>query len=274
MRDVLKGVGVWAAWLGLVLALPVLAESPVESGKVFSGDEGIRVVVVPLKPASDKKAIVSVSGTQSEFDGKAQLCEVVSAGGSDTDYKTTWQGRPFTLLVVREQYGSKEYRLGVPGKRDSLRVSFNDKATQELKAEEVYALHLKQSKDGTLAAMQKFDRKAAEGKQEAQLGEKLERLNKACETKLSIKVNWSSITDDVLKSTSIASYCGNVLDGLRGLCSSKVGKETVAKKVASVDCQFGAALDVTLKGTALTLTTAKDAPNQEDFIKTSLEKKL
>ncbi len=187
---------------------------------MFSGDEGIRVVVVPLKPASDNKAIVSISGTGSEFDGKAQLCEVLSSS-TGTDYKTTWQGRVFTVLVVREQWGTKEYRLGVPGKRDSLRLRFNDKATQELKAEDVYALHIKQSKDGTLATMQKFDRKAAEDKQETQLGEKLERLNKACESKISVKVNWPSITDDVLKSTSIASYCGNVLDGLRGLCSSK-----------------------------------------------------
>ena len=51
-------------------ATPGLAAAPVEAGKVYSGSDGEEVAVVPLAPRSEKKFIIRVKGTGSEFDGK------------------------------------------------------------------------------------------------------------------------------------------------------------------------------------------------------------
>lgn len=257
--------------LGILAPQLVRAEAPIEGGKVFAGPEGVRVEVVLLKPKADNKAIVSVKGSDSEFDGIAQLVDVTNNGN---DYTTLFHGRKYAVLVARENWGYRQYALSVPGKRDGLRVAYDEEATKKLKAEDVYALYKKQEGDGTLAALQKFDRKGEEAKHEKQLAELVDRMNAACGAKVVAKIAWASIPDDAVKSLSISSYCGSVLDSARDLCASKAGKDAVSKKVTAYSCQFGTALDLSLKDSTLTYTTFKDAPNQRDFTKAALEKKL
>lgn len=257
--------------LGILAPQLARADAPIEAGKVYTGAEGVRVAVVPLKPKSDNRAIVSVSGTDSEFDGVAQLVEVVNSGN---DFTTLFHGRKYAVLVARENWGYRQYSLSVPGKRDGLRVSYDEEATKKLKADDVYALYKKQEGDGTLAALQKFDRKGEEAKQEKQLAESVDKMNAACGAKVAAKIAWASVPDDAVKSLSISGYCSSVLDSARDLCASKAGKDAVSKKVTTYNCQFGTALDLTLKDSTLTYTTFKDAPNQGDFTKAALEKKL
>src|SRR5512132_4125274 len=72
---------------------PALAESPIEPGKVFVGAEGLTVAIVPLRPKTDNKVLIQITGSGSEFDGKVIPHTVKVMGERNTNFETKWHGR-------------------------------------------------------------------------------------------------------------------------------------------------------------------------------------
>ncbi len=269
MRGILATVIVVAALGGA----PARAAAPVEAGKVFSGPEGERVAVVPLSPVESKKALLHVQGTDSELDGKVLPYEVHESG-DDVRYTTQRQGRGYSTLVVRSSGGRRRYTLYVPNRRDGITVSFDEARTNTLKAEEVYALHQKQQADGTLTRLMAFDRKGEMAGAEQTLAESVKSLNAACGTSVKATIDWSSISDELLKTYSIPSYCGSPLESLSKLCASAEGKKAIQAQAREFTCRFGDALKLEVQAGRVSWTTAKDAANQEEFATKYLEENL
>jgi hypothetical protein len=242
-----------------------LAASPVEAGKVFVGPEGEEVAVVPLAPRSNKKYLLRVQGTGSEIDGKVlpfELNDSSSMSSEQHSYKTQWRGRGYTVLYMR----NSKYELYVPGRSKEIRVTFDEKRSKALDAEDVYDLHQKQKKDGTVAKLMAFDRKGEIAKQEKDYVTHVQDANTACGTSLSAAIDWTSINDEQLKELSISSYCEAPLASLKQLCTvSNVAKQTVKEKLKQVSCRFGDALEPKVEGDKLIWTTSRDASNQQEF---------
>ncbi|WP_233166321.1 hypothetical protein [Archangium sp. Cb G35] len=251
--------------VGVVSSVPARAAAPVEAGKVFSGREGELVAVVPLSPVENKKALLRVQGTGSELDGKALPYDVKETGDY-VYYTTEIRGRSFSTLIARPASGgTRSYTLNLPGKRDGISVSYDDDRTKSLKGEEVYALHQKQKADGTLTRLMAFDRKAEMAEAEASLAEPVKSMNTACGTSVKVAIDWNSISDELIKSYSIASYCESPFDALESLCATAEGKKAIQTHVKEVSCRFGDALKLEVQAGRVAWTTAKDASNQETF---------
>ncbi|HEX8704195.1 MAG TPA: hypothetical protein VF815_35510 [Myxococcaceae bacterium] len=252
------------------------AAAPVGAGKVFSGPEGESVAVIPLNQADaqgKKQFLLLVQGTGSEFDGKA-LLHTLYEFDKHANYLTQYRGEDYVTLAMRDR-GSKSYELNAPGMKDGLRVSFDEKRTQSLKGDEVYSLHQKQKSDGTLNKLSAFNRKERETEQNQGLAEEVKAMNAACGTQVTATVDWKSVTDDVIKKYSIASYCGSPLTALRSLCeSASVAKKIISAKVKKVSCQFGPELKLEMQGDTAHWTTAADAGNQDEFARKFFEKNL
>ena len=80
------------------------AGTDVGNGKVYVGENGVIVTVVPSKtsgPPGDHKVLVAVAGTGSPFDGKV-LPHDVTDDGERTNYETTYHGRRWITLAVRD----------------------------------------------------------------------------------------------------------------------------------------------------------------------------
>ncbi|WP_246356917.1 hypothetical protein [Pyxidicoccus fallax] len=246
-------------------AAPALAGAPVEAGKVYSGTEGEEVAVVPLTPRTDKKFIIRVRGTGSEFDGLVfpyELNDWSTSSTTQLNYKTQWHGRGYTALHVRDQ----RYELYVPGRQQAIRLTYDEKKTQSLKADEVYSQYQKLQKDGTLAKLMAFDRKGEAARHDKAYAEVLHEMNTACGTSVAASIDWSSVTDDHLKELSISSYCEPPLSALKGLCAvSNIAKQTVREKVKQVSCRFGDGQEPKLEADRVIWMTHKDASNQETF---------
>jgi hypothetical protein len=263
------------AWLALAVVWmsSAWAASPVEAGKVYSGDEGVEVSIVPLAPRSKNKAIILIKGTDSELDGKALLHDVETSGDR-VDYRTTVHGRGYVSVFVRSSWGGRGFSLAVPGRRSDISLGFDEQKTKALRPEDVYALYEKQTKDGSTAAFQAFDRKGEEGRHDKDYAAALESMNKACGTKTSGNIDWKSVSDDLLKGYSIASYCANPVTALQRLCASSGAKKVIQEKVKKVSCQFGKEMKLEVKAGAVAWTTEKDAANQEEFATKYFEKNL
>ncbi len=266
--------------LAMVVALaalgtsPAQAAAPVEAGKVFSGPEGEEVALVPLTPREDKKFLVRVQGTGSEFDGKVlphEAYDLSSGGTVRMNYTTERQGRSYATLVMR----GSSYELFVPGRSGGIHVKYDEARTQKLKAEDVYAQHQKQQKDGTLAKLMAFDRKAEQAHHDSAYAEQLKGLNTSCGTAVAGSIDWSSIPEELLKTHSISSFCEPPLHSLRKLCDiSNEAKRTVQAKVKQIDCRFGPALEPRVEASRVVWTTATDAANQDEFATTFFKKNL
>ncbi|MCE9672022.1 hypothetical protein LY474_29870 [Myxococcus stipitatus] len=243
-----------------------MAGAPVEAGKVYSGPEGEEVAVIPLTPRDAKKYLLRVKGTGSPIDGKVLPYELKDYSTSSTlqhNYVTQWGGRGYTVLHVR----NTNYELYVPGRNSKeIDVSFDEKRTQALKAEEVYKEHQKQDADGTLKKLMAFDRPGESARHDKEFAELLRTMNAACGSTVSAAIDWKSVTDDQLKELSISGYCEAPLESLKQLCTqSDVAKKTVQARVKQISCRFGDSLDPKLDADRLVWTTYRDASNQQDF---------
>ncbi|WP_257449002.1 hypothetical protein [Archangium lipolyticum] len=250
--------------------------APIGAGKVFSGPQGEEVAVIPLLPEQENKALVYVQGTGSEFDGKALLHEHSASDGKE-DYTTTLRGSDYRTLIVRSRNGTRNHLLSVPGRNDSITVSYDEPRTQALMAADIYfiySMYEKQKADGTLARLAAFDRPGTMAGHDQSLAETLKSMNKTCGTSVTASIVWDSISDDLLKTYSIASFCENPLTALEKLCDTNVGKRIIREKVRQVRCQFGDAMKLSIDAGQVTWTTQQDASNQEDFAIQYFEKNL
>ncbi|MBJ6762442.1 hypothetical protein JGU66_16855 [Myxococcaceae bacterium JPH2] len=262
MRNILAII-VTLATLG---AVPALAGAPVEAGKVYVGSEGAAVTVVPLTPREGKKYLVRVEGTGSEFDGlvlPATVNDWSSSSSVRMNYVTQYHGRDYAVVVV----SGSSTELYVPGRRSNgIGVRYDAKRTESLKSDDVYSQFQKLEKAGTLAKLMAFDRKAEMTRHDGEYAEKLKAMNASCGTQVAGTLDWSSVSDDLIKEYSISGFCEAPLASLRALCDiSEEARRTVKAKVKQVDCRFGASVDPKLEADRLIWTTAKDASNQEEF---------
>jgi hypothetical protein len=236
-----------------------------EGGKVYSGDEGVQAAIVFLRPRSDAKALVQISGTNGVFDGKARLHRV-SDEGSRTNYIGRYRGRDFYTVQVR----NGQYQLWTPERNEAIALKYDEAKSKALDAEAVFAAYRKQTQDGSLAALERFDREQRIKDAEKRLGESAAETNKACGGKLAVSVDWSSVSDELLGSLSIPSFCGAPLTVMRSLCESAAGRAELAT-VRKLDCRFAADLALERKGDVLAWSTANEGANQEELVRTQLE---
>jgi hypothetical protein len=268
-------IGAWSASLLLLMlsAGGARAGTDVGNGKVYIGPNGVTVTVVPSKTAGapgDHKVLVAVAGTGSPFDGKV-LPHDVTDDGERINYETSYHGRRWITLAVREQAMS----LNVPGRHDSTRVRFDEKKTAALKPDPLYAAYAQQQADGSLKALMAFDRKAEIAQRDKEMQESAGGMAKVCGSQPAVEVDWASFSDDDIKEISISSYCGEPLETMRRMCDgSNEAKKTFAAKIKTFSCALGKSMQFELAGTTLTWTTARSATNIAEFTRAYLEKKL
>jgi hypothetical protein len=263
--------------MGLALVLAAIAagraqaEGPVEPGKVFVGPEGLAVTIVPLTPRADHKVLIRVTGSGSAFDDKAIPHTVEDGGGTRFDYATTYRGRHWNTINVRDG----RYQVNVPGHRDSPTVRYDEARTKALSADEVYKTYQRQQADGTLTKLAAFDRKEETARHEKQLADTTAAFAKACGATPAVKVDWASFSDADLRELSVASYCGEPLDKLAYLCGeSREARQTIATTVKTFTCTMGQAMKLELAGATLAWTTSRSATNMGDFTQRFAEEKL
>lgn len=242
----------------------------IASGKVFSGEEGVRVTIVELK--AEGEALVKVTGSRSDFEGKAIPVKVVE-DGTYLRFVAQMNGREWHV-VVRESNrfnGEATWRtyLGA-GYRGGVKLTLDEQESAALDTVAVYRDYESIKADGTLDAMQRFDRKGAEENTMADLNKSAKAMAEACDTQVSVSVAWDTIDDETLKSLSISSYCGGPIDALRNLCSNESAKAFAKKNVKSVECRYGADTRLEVSNGALTWIMNKDSKNMDQFARESL----
>lgn len=219
----------------LLVSVASFAETSVDFAKVYLGADGARLEVLMLKPAKDKKCVLRLTGTATDFDGRALPCDLDDS--NRTRYRITANGGPWEV-ASSSRAGSGSLTLYLPGNKE-LAVSYDEAASQKLKVDELMKAHQAQGKSGALAAFAQFDRAGEQARQQERWVALLADANKACGTALTGQVAWPSASDEVLRRLSVASYCGNALEAMRGLCKHKAARELFAAGLSTLSCAWG-----------------------------------
>ena len=258
---------------GLLLAAAAAQAQPlaVESVRVFKNTRGDEVDLVMLQPLSEGRAVIRVTGTASALDGLA-LPYQRRVDGPHEYYTTEWRGRRYSFVQVDHRRGD-HWELYVPG--DVLHgraIALDESLSKALQAGTVLALHGSQLKDGTISRFAAFHRDAEQAEQEKSLRENVVEAEKACATKLASRVNWGSISDEVLKRYAIASFCSVPVTAMAALCKeSKAAATLLAGLVKEVSCSFTGFRALTLAAGKLEWQVDTQSPNQDEFARQTLE---
>ncbi len=113
--------------------LPVVDIATAKIGlvKVYSGPEGERITMADVA-TTPGAYLVRVDGVRSPINGKTMVHKEQSSGGG-FDYWTEIDGKRWTTVTVRG--GSyKNYAIYVPGIRDSINVSYNERESKAASA--------------------------------------------------------------------------------------------------------------------------------------------
>lgn len=254
------------AWACALLSTLASAQDLAAYPQVFSGPQGLEVVLAPT--TDGKAALMRVSGFNNSIDKVIFLGKQEQRGSGTEAYVTTLDGRDWGLVQKQaNRYGSGErYVTYLPGRQGAVDLSFDEKKSKALNVAELKSAYARQQKDGVQEKLARFDRDKHLASAQTDLASTDTSASSACGSPVKTAVDWKSIDDDKLKKLSIASFCGEVASQMDSMCKSNASFKAKAASLGQIQCQFGAEMKLRVEGQKLVFTTHQDASNQGDFI--------
>jgi hypothetical protein len=260
-----------AVFLGFLFAAG-LAHAGVESAKLYSGPEGMKLTLVRL--SGDPAILIYVQGSESRYDGKVLPC-TSSDEGNRTYYGTQWAGRDVYPFHVVNHGGGRSYVFYPGSNQREIPLKWDETGSEALKPAEVLKLYEAQEKDGTLTRWMAFDRPAEQAQAEKTVAEQVKETQQACGGHaFGLRVQWASVTDEILKKYSVASFCGAPLEALARLCEFPSVREHLQAHVKSVECTFGSQVALGLESGVARWTTSTEGSNLEDAARKAFQDAL
>ena len=79
----------------------------------------------------------------------------------------------------------------------------------------------------------------------------VQRLNKTCASSITVKFDWSDVSEVDLVTYGAENHCDRALGGIERVCVDAVGRNAVRKQIATVICGFSPQRSVWLKDRVL-----------------------
>lgn len=254
----------------LLFSVQAIAELNLSKNvEIYRGEGNLRVTLVRILPLDSNKALLEISGIDHELNGLVFNYDLTINDGNRR-LTTDIYGRRYSSFVESKGWGGKSQSVYIPGQRDGLTLSFDSDASKAAKASSLLKKHKKQSAEGQLSAVQLFDREKEMKETNIVLENAEKELEQVCGKSIKVSVDWSSISDEVIKDYSVASYCGNASDAVISACGDATKKIWVGESIDLVSCEFSKSLKLKLTNKELIFKTAVDAANQGDFVRQNL----
>ena len=235
--------------------------------KVFSGAEGVEVVLAPTADA--KAALYRISGVNHPVDKVVFLGQLQRWGGGTDAYVTTFDGRDSGMVQKKASgYGGGDrYVAYLPGRKQEIDLMYDEKRSKALKSSELQAAYDRQVEQGVQAKLAGFDRVKHVTENREKLAARDKDASASCGVPVRTSVDWPAIDDDKLKRLSVHSFCGAVAAGMGRMCADNAAFKPKAASFGQISCQFGPEMKARVVDRKIVFTTEENAPNQDDFIR-------
>jgi hypothetical protein len=233
--------------------------------KVYVGPEGLSVTVLPIATSGTQRALIRVSGVDSELDGLVIAYEKSERGRDQMSWVTTLHGEKFSTIYTVSSWGQIRHKARLPeSPMAAVDVYYDEKASKAVNTERMAKLY--EAHREKVKALASWNRKERQSQEEQSLLSQLADLNKSCGTAITATIDWATVTDEHLKDLSIHGYCAKPLDALETICRRDAGTKTeITNRIGKLHCQFGSKMRIRLTDDTITWKTSEDASNQQDF---------
>ena len=206
------------------------------SAKVYLGPDGLRVDVIRLQTPDRSDYLVRILGTRSEIDGLVLACRFESVGKEEAVLATRLHGENYNLIRKRVD---RQYMYLPEHPNNVTRITYDRALSASLDPHQMITAHLQMRLDESLAAVSRFDRAGEIAKQEQQFAAHLEACNQKCQMAITGRIEFDTFSDDAIKSSSLAGYCGMLSDALWTACKSQRACSIIKDKVKRITCRYG-----------------------------------
>ncbi len=204
------------------------------STHVLTGPDGARVEIAEF---GTEDAYLKISGVRTPVAGIV-FPITVRQNGRQLEYITTRDGQDyFPIRKSPMPDGTSRWTLYAPGLGEAMNLEWSEELSPTLDGNALHATFVEQSRDGTLAAIQTYDRDAAQARNDEAIARDLARTEEACGSVPEWSFAWDSITDEVMQEKNIAGYCGSVLQAFRNICRWDPAKAFVAS-IDRIECSW------------------------------------
>lgn len=117
--------------VNLLLSTIALADLKAKSSKTFSGDEGVSVTIVRIE-GDERKALLKVSGTDSDLDKQPLMAGIRDGGNGKEDYFVDLKTGRSNVIVKRDGY-----ELYIPGKGKKYHIWYDKDESKKANADEI-----------------------------------------------------------------------------------------------------------------------------------------
>ncbi len=239
-------------------ASPQLSQYP----DVFLTDGSLRVTLV--NETSGDHALLQITGTEQEIDGVVFRAYKRSRGENATAYQIQLDGRERAPVVKSQHWGSDRFTLYMPN-GDEYRLYRDKEESESVDRAQLLSTFEEQKSQGVQDSLAAFDRAANEEVHRSRISGFDKAASEACGSGIETRVDWDSVSDELLMDISISGYCGVVVSEMERLCNSNANFADMAREIDHVNCAFRDDLRLRRDGSTLNFRTEKSEPNQQEF---------
>ena len=262
------------SWLFLTTGANAQLTAKVQA-KTYKGPEGRTLTIVALESSEGPAtALVQLNGEPALGD-KAIFFTEIRPSMREEVYYARYANPVFNIarrilsegdpdLLVPNMSGMGEFRFYFP-------ASTAEAKAIAIPAQEVIAAYLAQLTPPIPSSAGR--EQLLKGYQET-VTRIAAQLQKACDAPLTVTVNWESFPDNTLRTFDAGEMCKRALDGVKNICRSKLGANSVKEKISSIECSLEKNPSVLLKDKKLSLGVATSAGEAESRTRSYLEDKL
>lgn len=239
-----------------------------EYARVYKGDGGLEITVVQLLPLEDNRALIEVKGIENEFDKLVIEHEIRKESRTGRAYVTQYKGKDFYTLRVDNAWRGESWTLWLPNVGHELSLRYDEEASKTRKPEDLVNKHVRLRDEGALKKVHDFVRNDALAERQARFVKELEDFHAKTDDKIEVEIDWSSISDEHLKTYAVESFMATAANGLeRLLRGSKADayRPRILDRIKRIDCRFGECMRITFRDGVVTWTTHPTETNQDDF---------
>jgi hypothetical protein len=224
-----------------------VAEPIPGSLKAYIGSDGIKMVMLKLE---DGTYLVRVTGANNMIDAKVLPCHHKNPEAVLQAWSTSIDGMNFHVIQRRVGHGGKiTYYLNLPRQQiqsGRLVLKYDSDLTEKIRAKDILAQYRASLADGSLAALQRFDRARKIKEENRWLNVRLQGLNERCGTDLELEMDWDSVSPHKRASKSIhfefrqaQKMCSVALSAVKRYCKYELVRKEIKKHVRTLKCTIG-----------------------------------
>ncbi|SFR75676.1 hypothetical protein SAMN05216203_2810 [Marinobacter daqiaonensis] len=243
-----------------------LADSPL----LLKGEKDVEAIIAPTGDGT--QALVRITGLNHPTDGVVFLTDIEKRENDGRAYRAEVDGKVRSLILYAPSYwANAEYSTHVPGLTGAIGLMPVEKTGEKVDLRQLVAEYEQQKGKGVQAELARFDRKKAAHRQEEVLQEIDKSASQVCNSPITTRVEWATLSDEQLNALSISGYCGQVASEMEYLCAEDKGVREDLGAISAVECHFSDKLELRRKDNTLVFATSEDETNQRDRIRDFLK---